>query len=82
VQFARDLAVRALVDHVRGDRRALLGRQLLHERARLVTLAEPLDARDVVVGELDPLHAEPPPRAPVGVAAALGVGQLLGADPE
>jgi hypothetical protein len=77
VQLARDLAVRALVDHVRGDRRALLGGQLFHEGARLVTLAEPLDAGDVLVGELDSLHAEPPPRAHVGVAAPLGVGSIL-----
>ena len=64
VELARDLAVRALVDHVRGDRVALLGRQALHQRARSRAFAEALDARDVLVGELDPLHAQPPPRAP------------------
>ena len=44
--------------------------------------AEALDARDVLVGQLDALHAQPAARAALGVAAALGVDELLGGDPE
>src|SRR3954452_16214598 len=76
VQVMGDLAVLALLDDVRLDGEALIGDEHVDERAGL-DLLEALDARHVVVGQGDALHAEAALGAPLGVAAPLGVDQLL-----
>ena len=38
--------------------------------------------RDVVLGDLESFQAEAPPGATIGIAAPLGIGELLGGDAE
>ena len=77
-----DLGVVTFLDHVGADRVALVGREQLEQRAGALGLRQRLDPRVVLVVELEPLHAHPPPRALLGVAAALGVGELVHRDAE
>jgi hypothetical protein len=78
----RDVRVVTLLDHPRLERQALVGGQLAHEVHEPDVLAELLDPRQVVFGRRHALHLQPPARAILGVATALGVGQLVQRDPE
>ena len=80
-ELARDLVVRALLEHVRGDRSRCSGaRRSISTRASSASPSRSMCAKSSS-DELDPLHAQPPPCAPLGVAPAQGVGQLVRRDP-
>jgi hypothetical protein len=64
-----------------GDGVALVGREPLQPRLCDRRLPERIDAVDVGVVEVQPLHPEPAPRAALGCRAPLGVGELVGRDP-
>jgi hypothetical protein len=56
--------------------------QLAHQLGHPARSAQPVDARDVVVGELDALDAQAPARPILGAAASLRIGELVVRDRE
>jgi hypothetical protein len=73
-----DRRVVLLGDHARVDRVALLRRQRLQRDGRVVA---GLDRAQIAVGELQALHAEPPPRALLDAAAPGTAAELVAGDP-
>jgi hypothetical protein len=81
VELLRQLAVRALVDHVRGHEPPLLGRQPRQHGARGVVAQHP-DHLGVRLAHRAALYLERAPHALLDIALALEVGQPARGDLE
>jgi hypothetical protein len=81
VQLLRQLAVRSLVDHVRGHQPPLVGRQLGQHGARGV-LAQHADHLRVRLGDRPALHLERAAHPLLDVAAAVEVREPARGDRE
>ena len=66
---------------MRADRVALLRADSLQQHVCPRARPERVDALDVCVRELDPLHAQPPACTPLGRRAALDARELVQRDP-